>query len=105
MVLWTSGQDPYATRILRQVDTIGAFRHAIVRDPRWFPEDAPGGGTHAVTKRLELLGRDMASTLLIDNSPESCMADPYNSLVVPDFTCRTLSDVAECSDTTLQVLP
>ena len=101
VVLWTSGRDPYATRVMRQVDTMGAFRHSIVRDPRWFPDDASGDEHRPVTKRLELLGRDLGSTLLIENSPESCLADRYNSLLVPDFECRSLSDLAECADTAL----
>eukprot|EP00668_Euglena_longa_P002222 GGOE01002567.1.p1 GENE.GGOE01002567.1~~GGOE01002567.1.p1 ORF type:complete len:278 (-),score=60.68 GGOE01002567.1:318-1151(-) len=104
VILWTSAQEQYAGKVLRFIDRHGTFSSAIFRDGRWFPTlDNPEEG-RLCAKRLELLGRDLSTTILIENSPECCVNDVHNALLLPDFECNSLSELAKSTDTALKEL-
>eukprot|EP01062_Namystynia_karyoxenos_P041935 TRINITY_DN30603_c0_g1_i1.p1 TRINITY_DN30603_c0_g1~~TRINITY_DN30603_c0_g1_i1.p1 ORF type:complete len:318 (+),score=96.97 TRINITY_DN30603_c0_g1_i1:80-955(+) len=81
LVLWTAGTEDYARRALQLLgdDIPGLFAHFIARNDRWFH-----GVQH--TKPLDLLGRDKATTVLIDNN-EALMVpgDEHNAIVPSDY--------------------
>eukprot|EP00993_Chasmostoma_nieuportense_P002865 NODE_3626_length_931_cov_52.038557_g3474_i0.p1 GENE.NODE_3626_length_931_cov_52.038557_g3474_i0~~NODE_3626_length_931_cov_52.038557_g3474_i0.p1 ORF type:complete len:289 (-),score=59.24 NODE_3626_length_931_cov_52.038557_g3474_i0:65-910(-) len=78
-VVWTAGARDYAQQIIKTIDRdTKAIEHCIYRHPKWF--DHAG-----YWKDLELVGRDVDYTILIDNSPNCIRGQATRSILVSDF--------------------
>jgi RNA polymerase II subunit A small phosphatase-like protein len=85
-VLFTSAMEIYASPLLDKIDSDSTpkelkplWRHRIYR---------PGTvmlGQFGFVKDISRLGRPMERIVLIDNSWAACVANPDNSIVVPDY--------------------
>eukprot|EP00754_Rhynchopus_humris_P041496 Rhum_TRINITY_DN25057_c0_g1::Rhum_TRINITY_DN25057_c0_g1_i1::g.181043::m.181043 len=80
VVIWTAGMRSYAQAILRSIDPENVVSHCIYRHPKWHPAVATGQ-----RKNLSQLGRPLAHTLLVENSPESLLGDEHNAVLLRDF--------------------
>ena len=60
------------------VATTDLVEHLVYRDPSWF--DASD-----YTKDLTLLGRNLATVLIIENTPDCVRENPQNGIIVGDF--------------------
>ena len=80
VVIWTAGMRSYAQAILRSIDPENVVSHCIYRHPKWHPAVASGQ-----RKNLSQLGRPLAHTLLVENSPESLLGDEHNAVLLRDF--------------------
>ncbi|KPA81885.1 putative mitochondrial nuclear lim interactor-interacting factor [Leptomonas pyrrhocoris] len=84
-IVWTSSKHRYADAVIAQIDPYGAICHTVYRHRRWF------NGTSA-TKELRLLGRDLASTIIIENTPDCCRGYEKNAILVDDYEGGELAD-------------
>eukprot|EP00755_Sulcionema_specki_P005789 Sspe_Gene.33732::Locus_16445_Transcript_1_2_Confidence_0.750_Length_904::g.33732::m.33732/K15731/CTDSP; carboxy-terminal domain RNA polymerase II polypeptide A small phosphatase len=78
-VLWTAGEKNYAMNAVRQIDNVGAIKHTIARDSRWYT------GDRSCVKDLRMLGRDLNKSILIENTPDCIRNNTENSILLPDF--------------------
>ena len=79
VVLWTASVESVARPVVNRIDPSGVyFRHCIFRDSRWFREIG-------FTKDLRRLGRDMKSTVIVENSPLSVRLNRRNAILVKDY--------------------
>eukprot|EP00755_Sulcionema_specki_P029084 Sspe_Gene.91372::Locus_62872_Transcript_1_1_Confidence_1.000_Length_1221::g.91372::m.91372 len=89
LVLWTASTQDMGVRAQRAIDPKGVhFEHVIYRHPKWYKESL--GYKHA--KDLDLLGRDLSTTVIIENSPNCVRHQKQNAIMVPDFMGRDTSD-------------
>ncbi|KAL7697214.1 nuclear lim interactor-interacting factor [Lotmaria passim] len=84
-IVWTSSKHRYADAVIAQIDPVGAVCHTVYRHRRWF------NGTSA-TKELRLLGRDLASTIIVENTPDCCRGYEKNAVLVEDYEGGELAD-------------
>ncbi|KAH9578146.1 FCP1 homology domain [Trypanosoma melophagium] len=84
-VLWTAGMKQYAEAVVRHIDTNGLVRHTIYRDSKWF------SGT-SCRKDLTLLGRDMQTTIVFENTPDCIRGFEENGVLVADYEGGELED-------------
>eukprot|EP00760_Papus_ankaliazontas_P035672 PhM_4_TR796/c0_g1_i1/m.86613 len=79
LVLWTAGEEGHAMRMLRLLDpSHDIFDHVVFRHERWC--SGPRG-----RKDLSLLGRDLATTLIVENTPDCVRGHEGNAILVSDF--------------------
>lgn len=90
-IVWTSSKHRYADAVVAQIDSCGAIQHTVYRHERWF------NGSSA-TKDLKLLGRDLDSTVIIENTPDCCRGYEQNAVLVEDY------EGGELIDRTLEML-
>ncbi|KAG5490851.1 hypothetical protein JKF63_00973 [Porcisia hertigi] len=84
-IVWTSSKHRYADAVVAQIDTCGAVCHTVYRHRRWF------NGTSA-TKELRLLGRDLETTIIVENTPDCCRGYEKNAVLVEDYEGGELAD-------------
>ncbi|CBZ26540.1 nuclear lim interactor-interacting factor,putative [Leishmania mexicana MHOM/GT/2001/U1103] len=84
-IVWTSSKHRYADAVVAQIDTCGAVCHTVYRHRRWF------NGTSA-TKELRLLGRDLETTIIVENTPDCCRGYEGNAVLVEDYEGGELAD-------------
>ena len=94
VVCWTASNRSYAGGILSRLDPLGEYvSQCIYSHPRWA---ARRGGPQV--KNLSLIGRELKSTLIIDNLPDSVVGNETNAIVVENY------EGCELHDTTLATL-
>merc|ERR1711976_22376 len=76
-VLWTAGTKEYAARVIEIVDYAGVLQHRIYRSDEWYLEDG--------AKKLNRLGRDLRTTLIVDNSMSAIANNAENAILVDDY--------------------
>lgn len=84
-IVWTSSKHRYADAVVAHIDPCGAVCHTVYRHRRWF------NGTSA-TKELRLLGRDLATTIIVENTPDCCRGYEKNAILVEDYEGGELVD-------------
>ncbi|EPY24878.1 nuclear lim interactor-interacting factor [Strigomonas culicis] len=82
-IVWTSSIRRYADAVVSQVDKFAAVKHIVYRHPSWCGNQV---------KDLKLLGRDLESTLIIENTPDCMRGYEANGLLVEDYTGGELED-------------
>jgi len=85
-IVWTAGVKAYAQAVVRNVDRHEAIRHTVYRHKKWFT------GCAGYNKDLTLLGRDLASTLIIENTPDCVRGNETNGILVADYEGGELED-------------
>ena len=85
-IVWTAGVKTYAQAVVRNIDKFGAIQHTVYRHRKWF------SGCAGYNKDLTLLGRDMATTLIIENTPDCVRGNETNGILVADYEGGELSD-------------
>mmetsp|Transcript_40623 Transcript_40623/g.99783 ORF Transcript_40623/g.99783 Transcript_40623/m.99783 type:complete len:454 (+) Transcript_40623:306-1667(+) len=78
LVCFTSGLKQYATPIIDQLDPHRMISHRLYRDHTLSMK-----GIHV--KDLARLNRDLARTIIVDNSPESYLLQPENAIPIKPF--------------------
>lgn len=78
-VAWSAGIKPYTQAILRTIDKSNAVQHCVYRHKKWFT------GQAGYCKDLTMLGRDIASTLIIENTPDCIRGFENNGILVSDY--------------------
>ncbi|KAH8620542.1 putative NLI interacting factor like phosphatase [Trypanosoma vivax] len=84
-VLWTAGVKHYAEAVVRQIDRNGIVHHTICRDSAWF-------NGASCSKDLKLLGRDTATTIVFENTPDCIRGFEQNGVLVADYEGGELED-------------
>lgn len=84
-IVWTSSVHRYADAVLAQIDHCGAVQHTIYRHKRWFKGKS-------AAKDLRLLGRDLDSTIIIENTPDCLVGYEHNGVLVEDYEGGELED-------------
>lgn len=85
-IVWTAGVKAYAQAVVRNVDRIEAIQHTVYRHKKWFT------GCAGYNKDLTLLGRDLASTLILENTPDCVRGNETNGILVSDYEGGELED-------------
>eukprot|EP01060_Flectonema_neradi_P007963 TRINITY_DN1567_c0_g3_i1.p1 TRINITY_DN1567_c0_g3~~TRINITY_DN1567_c0_g3_i1.p1 ORF type:complete len:648 (+),score=163.53 TRINITY_DN1567_c0_g3_i1:108-2051(+) len=104
VVVWTASTKDYSAAILSNIDPdLEYISECVYRHPKWFE----GKGVAHPRKDLSLLGRDLDTTLIVDNSVDCCVGyTESNAIIVPDFRgleleetlptlCEFLEDLVE----------
>jgi hypothetical protein len=78
VAIWSASPKEALAEPLNALDAGSNIRHRIYRAERWWKS---GRGT----KALRQLGRPMPRTLMIDDRPASCVANPRNAIIIPPF--------------------
>eukprot|EP00759_Apiculatamorpha_spiralis_P012120 PhF_6_TR19201/c0_g2_i1/m.28232/K15731/CTDSP; carboxy-terminal domain RNA polymerase II polypeptide A small phosphatase len=78
-VVWTAGVKAYAQAVVRNVDKESAIHHCVYRHKKWFT------GCAGYTKDLGLLGRDLNTTLIIENTPDCVRGHEKHGILVADY--------------------
>eukprot|EP01060_Flectonema_neradi_P038350 TRINITY_DN8004_c1_g1_i2.p1 TRINITY_DN8004_c1_g1~~TRINITY_DN8004_c1_g1_i2.p1 ORF type:complete len:597 (+),score=82.99 TRINITY_DN8004_c1_g1_i2:69-1859(+) len=83
IVVWTASTKDYSAAILSNIDRdLEYISECVYRHPKWFE----GEGIAHPRKDLSLLGRDLDTTLIVDNSVDCCIGyTESNAIIVPDF--------------------
>lgn len=84
-VVWTSSIHSYADAVISQIDTASAVQHVIYRHSRWCNSRKSG-------KDLQLLGRDLDQTIIIENTPDCLRNYECNGVLVEDYDGGELED-------------
>lgn len=85
-IVWTAGVKAYAQAVVRNIDKHDAVRHTVYRHKKWFT------GCAGYNKDLTLLGRDMSTTLIIENTPDCVRGNESNGILVADYEGGELAD-------------
>lgn len=86
VVLWTASIENVAVPAIKQMDPDGIiFEHCVYRDRRWYRETG-------YTKDLRLLGRDLSTVVIVENSPMSVKLNRGNAILVRDFITNMQDD-------------
>jgi Dullard-like phosphatase family protein len=83
IVVFTAGLENYAGPIIDQLDRHGSVTHRLYRGSCAIMSGADKRPLYA--KDLMLLGRDLTSTIIVDNSPESYFLQPENAIPIKPF--------------------
>ncbi|EPY38474.1 nuclear lim interactor-interacting factor [Angomonas deanei] len=83
-VVWTRAVHHYADAVIHQIDAAKAVDHLICRHPTWC--------THTNVKDLHLLGRDLDSIIIFENTPDCIRGFEGNGVLVEDYTGGELED-------------
>lgn len=79
VILWTASMEFVAKPVVERLDASGVyFQHIIYRDPRWYREIN-------FAKDLRRLGRDLKSTVIVENCPVATHLQPKNAIIVQDY--------------------
>lgn len=78
-VVWTAGVKAYAQAVVKNIDKGEAIKHCVYRHKKWFT------GVAGYNKDLTLLGRDMDTTLIIENTPDCVRGNEANGILVADY--------------------
>ena len=79
--LFTSGVPGYAAPVLDRLEAAAGVTFAA----RHFRPAAPTASACICARDLRVLGRDLARTVLVDDSPQSFRLQPENGVPVPPF--------------------
>jgi len=90
IVIYTASINKYAQPLLKLLDPFGLTSHHLFRDSCTMINNT-------FVKDLKLLGRDLASTVIVDNTPSAYMLQPENAIPI-------LTWVGDPSDTKLNEL-
>lgn len=85
-VVWTAGVKAYAQAVVRNIDKLGAVQHCVYRHQKWFTGEA------GYNKDLNLLGRELNTTLIIENTPDCLRGNEKNGILVSDYAGGELAD-------------
>jgi RNA polymerase II subunit A small phosphatase-like protein len=85
-VVWTAGVKAYAQAVVKNIDKTNAIQHCVYRHKKWFT------GVAGYNKDLTLLGRDMANTIIIENTPDCLRGNEGNGILVADYEGGELAD-------------
>jgi len=78
-IVWTAGVKAYAQAVVRNVDKNQAIHHCVYRHKKWF------SGQAGYNKDLNLLGRDLSKTLILENTPDCLRGNEENGILVADY--------------------
>lgn len=78
IIVWTAGEKEYAKNVLEAINSDNKIQHLVYRHSTWLVDDS-------YTKDLKKLGRDLNSTLIIENTPDCIRNNPQNGIIVQDF--------------------
>eukprot|EP00906_Rhabdomonas_costata_P013861 RCo019869 len=90
VIIWTAGVKKYAQQVLERIDKTGALDFCICRHEAWYQQPCNMGKNYV--KDLAVLGRDVSRTIIIENTPDNCVRNPRNSIIVSDYVRDTPSD-------------
>jgi Dullard-like phosphatase family protein len=79
LVVFTAALPIYAKPVLDKIDPNGRFAYRLYRDSTITFKGQP------FVKDLNMLGRDMKRTLIIDNNPYAMLASPDNAMPILSF--------------------
>mmetsp|Transcript_10106 Transcript_10106/g.15137 ORF Transcript_10106/g.15137 Transcript_10106/m.15137 type:complete len:400 (-) Transcript_10106:164-1363(-) len=79
VIIFTAAIPEYAAPVLDYIDPKGRISHRLYRDSTCQYRG------HNYVKDISLLGRDMQSTLLVDNNPMAMLACPDNAIPIQSF--------------------
>ena len=84
VVVFTAGMESYAGQVIDDLEADSGVKisHRLYRGACAIIE---GGERPLHVKDLSLLGRDLARTMIVDNSPESYMLQPENAIPIKPF--------------------
>ena len=85
VVVWTAGIRVYAQSVISQIDRTRVIKHCVYRHTRWYDQEQ-------YTKDLKLLGRDLDSTIIIENTPDCVVRNVANGIIVPDYAAHNPRD-------------
>jgi TFIIF-interacting CTD phosphatase-like protein len=85
-VVWTAGVRAYAQAVVKNIDKTDAVQHCVYRHKKWFT------GQAGYNKDLTLLGRDLETTLIIENTPDCLRGNEGNGILVADYEGGELTD-------------
>lgn len=86
-IVWTAGVKAYAQAVVRNIDTkYEAISHTVYRHRKWFT------GQAGYNKDLTLLGRNLDTTLIIENTPDCVRGNETNGILVADYEGGELAD-------------
>ena len=98
VVAWTASNRSYAGGILSRLDPFGdTISQCIYSHPKWLRSKGRG----PQVKDLQLIGRDLQRTVIIDNLPDAIMEHPANAIVVENYEGYQLQDVHDLTLSTL----
>ena len=78
VVVFTASQAKYADPLLTYLDKIGVIKHRLFRE-------SCRAYHNTIVKDLNNVGRDLARTILVDNSPLSFKFQPSNAILIDTF--------------------
>ena len=79
IVIYTASIQRYAIPLIDKLDPFGLISHRLFRNHCSIYSDT-------FVKNLSLLGRDLAKTIIIDNSPSAYMFQPDNAIPIQTWT-------------------
>jgi carboxy-terminal domain RNA polymerase II polypeptide A small phosphatase len=85
-VVWTAGVKAYAQAVVRNIDKDNAIQHTVYRHKKWF------SGCAGYNKDLTLLGRDLNTTLILENTPDCVRGNEKNGILVADYEGGEMAD-------------
>eukprot|EP00756_Hemistasia_phaeocysticola_P016742 Hpha_TRINITY_DN15496_c0_g9::TRINITY_DN15496_c0_g9_i1::g.173342::m.173342 len=90
-VLWTASTEDVGMPVLRVIDPDRIyFHHVLYRHAAWFGDERATGPPHG--KDLRLLGRDLDSVVLVENSLNCVRWQKTNAVMVHDFQPHEVQD-------------
>jgi hypothetical protein len=88
VVMWTASTRDTAAPVVGQLENL--FHDVLFRCDSWFTDPIH-------TKDLRILGRDFDRVVIFDNAPSCVKLNPYNAVLVEDFTALPLQGAAHPS--------
>lgn len=85
-VVWTAGVRAYAQAVVRNIDKVEGVQHCVYRHKKWF------SGVAGYNKDLRLLGRDLPTTIIFENTPDCVRGHEDNGIIVPDYEGGEFAD-------------
>jgi RNA polymerase II subunit A small phosphatase-like protein len=79
VIVWTAAVRPYAKVVIKNIDTVNATHHLIYRHNKWFT------GQAGYRKDLSMLGRDLQTTLIVENTPDCVKGHEEHGVLVNDY--------------------
>jgi RNA polymerase II subunit A small phosphatase-like protein len=79
VIIYTASIDRYAQPLLKLLDPLKLTSHHLYRDSCTIVNNA-------FVKDLKLLGRDLARTVIVDNTPSAYMLQPENAIPILTWT-------------------
>lgn len=93
VAVWTAGERDYAQGVIERIDPNHTIQHCVYRHPKWWT------GQPGYSKDLTNLGRSLDRVILIDNTPDCLKDQPWNCLLVEDYTGRADRELAGVTKT------
>lgn len=85
-IVWTAGVKAYAQAVVRNIDKHDAIRHTVYRHKKWFT------GCAGYNKDLTLLGRNLDTTIIVENTPDCLRGNEGHGILVSDYEGGELED-------------